>query len=71
VVGYTSASKPIRPLSKKEHKVIILGIILAVVGYFTGLAILETLGAILVVVGVILWVLGAAGRPVAGRRAWY
>jgi hypothetical protein len=51
--------------------VIILGIILAVVGYFTGLAILETLGGILVLVGVILWVLGAAGRPVAGRRAWY
>lgn len=68
MTGYTFAT---RPLSNKEHKVIILGIILAVVGYFTGLAILETLGGILVLVGVILWVLGAAGRPVAGRRAWY
>jgi hypothetical protein len=24
-----------------------------------------------VVVGVVLWLLGAVGRPVAGRKAWY
>ena len=47
------------------------GIILAVIGYFTGLAILETVGGILVVVGVILWILGAVGRPVAGRKVWF
>jgi hypothetical protein len=51
--------------------VIILGIILAVIGYFTGLAILETIGGILVLVGVVLWILGAAGRPVAGRKVWF
>lgn len=50
---------------------IILGIILAVIGYFTGLAVLETIGGILVLVGVILWILGAAGRPVAGRKVWF
>ena len=50
---------------------IILGIILLVIGYLTGLGILYTLGGILVVVGAILWILGAVGRPVAGRRAWY
>jgi hypothetical protein len=50
---------------------IILGIILVVVGYFTSLAILETVGGILVLVGVILWLLGAAGRPVAGRKVWF
>ena len=38
---------------------IIFGIILAVIGYVTGIAILETLGGILVLVGVILWILGA------------
>ncbi|SPM39847.1 hypothetical protein BN973_00179, partial [Mycobacterium numidiamassiliense] len=51
--------------------VIILGIILAVIGYVTGIAILETLGGILVLVGVILWILGAVGRPVAGRKVWF
>lgn len=47
---------------------IILGIILAVIGYFTGIGILYTIGGILVVIGVILWILGAVGRPVAGTR---
>jgi hypothetical protein len=51
--------------------VIVLGIILAVIGYFTGLAILETIGGILVVIGIILWILGAVGRPVAGRNVWF
>ncbi len=50
---------------------IIFGIILAVIGYVTGIAILETLGGILVLVGVILWILGAVGRPVAGRKVWF
>lgn len=50
---------------------IILGIVLLVIGYFTGLSILYTIGGILVVIGVILWILGAVGRPVAGRRVWF
>ncbi|MEE2855105.1 MAG: hypothetical protein VX424_20915 [Actinomycetota bacterium] len=50
---------------------IVLGIILLVIGYFTGLSILYTIGGILVVVGIILWILGAVGRPVAGRKVWF
>ncbi len=50
---------------------IVLGIILLVVGYFTGLSILYTIGGILLVIGVILWILGAVGRPVAGRKVWF
>jgi hypothetical protein len=51
---------------------IILGIILIVVGYVVpSLSILYTIGGILVVVGVILWILGAVGRPVGGRRYWF
>jgi hypothetical protein len=50
---------------------IVLGIVLAVVGYLTGIGILETLGVILVVIGLILLLLGGIGRPVAGRRYWY
>ena len=50
---------------------IILGVILLLIGYFTGLSLLYTIGGILLIVGVVLWLLGAVGRPVAGRKAWY
>ena len=50
---------------------IVLGIILIVIGYAVPVPILYTIGGILVVVGVILWILGAVGRPVGGRRYWF
>jgi len=50
---------------------IVLGIILVVIGALFNIGLLYTLGGILVVVGVILWILGAVGRPVAGRRYYY
>ncbi len=50
---------------------IALGIILLVLGYFLKVYVLETIGIILLVIGAVLWVLGAVGRPVAGRRYWY
>lgn len=49
---------------------IILGIVLLIIGYLLPVPILYTLGAILVAIGVVLWLLGSFGRPVAGRR-WY
>jgi Family of unknown function (DUF6131) len=50
---------------------IVLGIILLVVGLLIGIHLLFTLGIILIVVGVILELLGAIGRPIAGRRHYY
>jgi len=51
---------------------IVLGIVLIVIGYFVpSLSILYTIGGILVLVGVVLFILGAAGRPVGGRKVWY
>jgi Family of unknown function (DUF6131) len=50
---------------------IILGIILLVLGYLLPMYLLTYIGWILVVIGVILWILGAVGRPVAGRRYWF
>ena len=50
---------------------IVLGVILLIIGYFTSLSILYTIGGILVVVGIVLWILGSLGRPVAGRKAWF
>lgn len=50
---------------------IVFGILLLVLGYIFGIGLLYTIGGILILVGVILWILGAVGRPVAGRRTWY
>jgi hypothetical protein len=50
---------------------IVLGIVLVILGALFGIGILWTLGIILLVVGLILWILGAIGRPVAGRSHYY
>jgi hypothetical protein len=50
---------------------IVLGVILLILGAVLDIGILWTIGIILVVVGAILWLLGAIGRPVAGRRYWW
>lgn len=50
---------------------IVLGVILLILGFVFGIQILWTIGIILLVIGAILWILGAVGRPVAGRRYWY
>jgi len=48
-----------------------LGIILLILGFVLKVAVLEDIGVILLVIGAVLWVLGAVGRPVAGRRYWF
>lgn len=50
---------------------ILLGAVLLILGYVLGIGILYTIGALLLVVGVVLWILGAAGRPFAGRRHYW
>jgi hypothetical protein len=50
---------------------IVLGVILLLLGYFLNIGILTTIGIILVVVGAVLWLLGAVGRPVGGRKVWF
>jgi hypothetical protein len=50
---------------------IILGIVLLVVGFVAKIAILWTLGIIVLVIGAILMLLGAAGREVGGRRHYF
>jgi hypothetical protein len=51
--------------------VLILGLILLLLGWLTGIGILTTLGIILLVIGAVLWILWAMGRPVGGRRYWW
>jgi hypothetical protein len=50
---------------------IILGIILLIIGFVAKVAILWTIGIVLVLIGVALVVLGAMGRAVGGRRHYY
>lgn len=50
---------------------IIFGVLLLLLGLLTGVAILWTVGVVLVIAGAVLWILGAAGREVGGRRHYY
>ncbi|AEW98185.1 MULTISPECIES: DUF6131 family protein [Streptomycetaceae] len=50
---------------------IVLGIILLVVGFVAKIAILWTIGIILLVIGAILWLLGSLGHAVGGRRHYW
>jgi hypothetical protein len=50
---------------------IILGIILLLIGFLAKIAVLWSIGIILVVVGLVLVVLGSMGRAVGGRRHYY
>jgi hypothetical protein len=52
--------------------VLILGIILALCGYFFAIQILWVVGIILIVVGAVLLLVGTVGhREIGGRRYWF
>jgi hypothetical protein len=51
--------------------VIIFGLILLLIGFITGVAFVWTIGMIVLVVGLVLWLLGAMGHAVGGRRHYY
>jgi membrane-bound ClpP family serine protease len=57
--------------TEEAAAVLILGLILLLIGWLTGIGILTTLGIILLVIGAVLWILGSTGRPVGGRRHWW
>jgi hypothetical protein len=50
---------------------IILGILLLIVGFIAKLAIVWTIGLVLLVVGLVVVALGSMGRAVGGRRHYY
>lgn len=50
---------------------IILGVILLALGLIFGIGILWTIGIILIVIGAVLWILGAVGRQVGPRRYYF
>lgn len=50
---------------------IIAGIILLIIGFVAKIAILWTIGIILVLVGLVFMLLGSTGRAIGGRRHYY
>jgi hypothetical protein len=50
---------------------IILGLILLIVGFVTGIAILWSIGIVVLIIGLILALLGAVGHAVGGRRHYW
>ena len=50
---------------------IILGIVVAIIGFLLGISLLWLLGIILVVIGLILFLLGSTGHAVGGRRHYF
>ena len=58
-------------LTEGGPQMIILGVILLILGFVFSIPVLWTIGLILVAVGVVLLIVGATGRAIAGRRYWY
>ncbi|MEW1655021.1 MULTISPECIES: DUF6131 family protein [unclassified Streptomyces] len=50
---------------------VVLGIILLIIGFITGIAVLWTIGIILLVIGAVLWLLGTLGHAIGGRRHYW
>jgi hypothetical protein len=50
---------------------VIIGLILLIIGFVTGISILWTIGIIVLVLGLIALLLGSTGRPVGGRRHYW
>ena len=57
--------------AERENSMIILGLILLIVGFVAHIAILWTIGIIVLVVGLILALLGSVGHAVGGRRHYW
>ena len=56
---------------KEVSPVIVTGVILLLLGYFLGISILYTIGGILLVIGLVLWIAGAMGHAVGGRPHYW
>ena len=62
---------PNRTTSRMELIMIAFGVILLIAGYVFGIPLVTTLGLILLVVGVVLFLMGSMGRPAFGRRHYF
>ena len=49
----------------------VFGVVLLIIGFVAGIPILWTLGLVVLVVGVVLFLVGSAGHAVGGRRHYW
>jgi hypothetical protein len=49
----------------------VFGLILMLIGFVLGIQILWSLGLIVLLVGLVLWALGALGHAVGGRKHYF
>ena len=56
---------------RKGVCVLVFGIICLLLGLILGVSILWTIGVIFVVIGGVLWIAGAMGHQVGGRKHYY
>jgi hypothetical protein len=61
----------LRAASCQELPVIILGIVLLIIGFVVKVAILWTIGIIVLLIGLALALLGMVGHAVGGRRHYF
>jgi uncharacterized membrane protein HdeD (DUF308 family) len=64
------AASPHR-VQQRENTVIVIGIILLIIGFVAQIAIIWTIGIVVLIVGTALAIAGAAGREIGGRKRWY
>ncbi|HTB09604.1 MAG TPA: DUF6131 family protein [Acidimicrobiales bacterium] len=50
---------------------IAFGLVLMLIGFVLGIPVLWSIGVILLIIGLVFWILGAAGHAVGGRRHYY
>jgi hypothetical protein len=50
---------------------VVFGLILLIIGAVLKINILWSLGVIILLIGLVLWVLGAMGHAVGGRKHYY
>jgi hypothetical protein len=55
----------------QEIYMIILGLILLLIGFVAAIPIIWTIGIVVLAVGLVLLLLGSAGRQVGGRRHYW
>lgn len=50
---------------------IVFGLALLLIGYLAAIPILWSIGVVVLIVGLVLWVLGSLGHAVGGRRHYF
>ncbi len=57
--------------SNGGNDMIVFGVILLIIGFVLSIPLLWTIGVILLLIGLALWVMGSMGHAVGGRRHYF